>query len=517
MDSVFYLEGKALSNFLQSLGQTLGCSYICLWSYLPPPHNVLISKGGWYDDDSNRPSSSAGSFPRSLFDAYMHCICSIENGGVPGKAFKEGLPSLELGGLELLNLASIEIQRQFYQEARIQTAIFNGCRTGVMEIGMSSPTQKNISIEMGKWFPEDFTPHQQLRDPRLPDQSRPSSSSSSLRSLSVGSPEYSSLFDLVSASFVPDSTQEAPIERAIRPTSVSGPPYQLTMQAYSQQSNVYLPRPAIEDAAMTRAMLAVISSPSSSSSSYNPQNPTHRHQRSNQRTAFRAYDSALGPNFERRPSSYSQSNMKRMLALLRTIRPQMQEIRSSSTQLHHMISERKRREKLNESFEALRALLPPGIKKYKASVLSKTMEYLKSLKAQVLELQEKNSSLEASLLSVKEPLQEPLQEIRSERTVVQVVEAPESSSQSRRIELRVIVREEDCEMTDLLLRVLECLKQMQDVSLVSIDADTHLQETNQINRAIFRLQIKASDWNQEAFEEVVTRAIADMGRRGPPI
>lgn len=54
--------------------------------------------------------------------------------------------------------------------------------------------------------------------------------------------------------------------------------------------------------------------------------------------------------------------MKRMLALLRTIRPQMQEIRSSSTQLHHMISERKRREKLNESFEALRALLPPGIK-----------------------------------------------------------------------------------------------------------------------------------------------------------
>lgn len=118
------------------------------------------------------------------------------------------------------------------------------------------------------------------------------------------------------------------------------------------------------------------------------------------------------------------------------------------------------------------------------------MEYLKSLKAQVLELQEKNSSLEASLQSVKEPLQEPLQEIRSERTVVQVVEAPESSSQSRRIELRVIVREEDCEMTDLLLRVLECLKQMQDVSLVSIDADTHLQETNQINRAIFRLQIK---------------------------
>jgi len=34
----------------------------------------------------------------------------------------------------------------------------------------------------------------------------------------------------------------------------------------------------------------------------------------------------------------------------------------TSSQLNHMISERRRRERLNESFEALRGLLPPGSK-----------------------------------------------------------------------------------------------------------------------------------------------------------
>lgn len=223
---------------------------------------------------------------------------------------------------------------------------------------------------MGKWFPQDFNQQQQLGEPRLPSHSRHSSSSSSLRSLSVGSPESSSfLLDLVSASFVPGSIQEAPVERAIRPTTVSVPTHQLTMQAYSQRRNIFLPTPASEDAAMTRAMLAVMSSPSSSSSSYHPQNPSHRHQRNNPMNAFRAYDSALSPIVERRPSSFGENKTKRMLAFLRSIRPPMQEIRPTTNQLHHMISERKRREKLNESFEALRALLPPGSKVRRAFLL----------------------------------------------------------------------------------------------------------------------------------------------------
>jgi hypothetical protein len=35
---------------------------------------------------------------------------------------------------------------------------------------------------------------------------------------------------------------------------------------------------------------------------------------------------------------------------------------ASENQLQHMISERKRREKLNDSFHALRTVLPPGSK-----------------------------------------------------------------------------------------------------------------------------------------------------------
>jgi hypothetical protein len=44
----------------------------------------------------------------------------------------------------------------------------------------------------------------------------------------------------------------------------------------------------------------------------------------------------------------------------------------TSSQLNHMISERRRRERLNESFEALRGLLPPGSK-----VLSTQFEKLR--------------------------------------------------------------------------------------------------------------------------------------------
>lgn len=48
--------------------------------------------------------------------------------------------------------------------------------------------------------------------------------------------------------------------------------------------------------------------------------------------------------------------------------------RPSSNQLHHMMSERKRREKINESFQALRALLPPGTKV--CSILTQPLLYV---------------------------------------------------------------------------------------------------------------------------------------------
>uniref|UniRef100_A0A804NH49 BHLH domain-containing protein n=1 Tax=Zea mays TaxID=4577 RepID=A0A804NH49_MAIZE len=67
---------------------------------------------------------------------------------------------------------------------------------------------------------------------------------------------------------------------------------------------------------------------------------------------------------------------------------------NNSSQVYHMISERKRREKLNDSFHTLRSLLPPCSKKDKTTVLTNAASYLKALEAQVSELEEKNAKLE---------------------------------------------------------------------------------------------------------------------------
>ncbi|BAD72431.1 basic helix-loop-helix protein-like [Oryza sativa Japonica Group] len=71
----------------------------------------------------------------------------------------------------------------------------------------------------------------------------------------------------------------------------------------------------------------------------------------------------------------------------------------SDNQLQHMISERKRREKLNDSFVALKAVLPTGSKKDKASILIRAREHIKSLESKLSELEEKNRELEARLAS----------------------------------------------------------------------------------------------------------------------
>ncbi|GJN32144.1 hypothetical protein PR202_gb20622 [Eleusine coracana subsp. coracana] len=71
---------------------------------------------------------------------------------------------------------------------------------------------------------------------------------------------------------------------------------------------------------------------------------------------------------------------------------------SSVNQMQHMISERKRREKLNDSFYALKAVLPPGAKKDKTSILIRAREYIRSLESKASELEEKNKSLESRLI-----------------------------------------------------------------------------------------------------------------------
>jgi hypothetical protein len=228
--------------------------------------------------------------------------------------------------------------------------------------------QLDIEKEMRSWFPEDFS--QQFSLLRQ-EQNPPSSSSSSLRSLSLDSPDSSSLlFNIPTTSHFPETLGEIPIlHHQVLPTTTTTSPHQQAMQAFARSRNIQLPAPETENAAMARAILAVLSSTSSSSSSsHQPhQNLPYSHRLNSKAGAFKSYPSALGPRTQMGANVRKQSMLKRSFAFFRSLNllrlhERMQATRPTATQLHHMISERKRREKLNESFQALRSLLPPGTK-----------------------------------------------------------------------------------------------------------------------------------------------------------
>ncbi|KAK3014718.1 hypothetical protein RJ639_008388 [Escallonia herrerae] len=401
-----------------------------------------------------------------------------------------------------------------------QTAVFMGCKTGEIELGMTSDPQVNLEMELRNWFPEDFAQQVLPRELSQPtDQNRPSSSSSSLRSLSMGSPEPSSfLFNIPSTSYIQEAPKEAQIEQALRPTStttrtITSSPVQQAIQALSQIRNVQFPTIEGEDAAMTRAMLTVISSSSSPSSSSSSQS-----QRSQKASAFKSYrsTSALAPITPMTTRARRENMLKRSIAFLSTLnlmrnQGQIQGTRPTSTQLHHMISERRRREKLNESFQALRSLLPPGSKRDKASVLCSTTEYMSSLKAQVAELSRRNLILEAQLPR-KEAVDQGSSGSSSERSNIQVTHVAESTSEARIVDLRLSVRGVRGSMLDLVIRVLEFLKQAKNVTLVSVDAETQMVEANSMNRVTLRLQIEGVEWDEIVFQEAMIRVVDDLGR-----
>lgn len=205
----------------------------------------------------------------------------------------------------------------------------------------------------------------------------PSSSSSSFISVSMGSPEYSSLFFNM-----PTTTNTTP--ETAHAQLVGAPPIKYTLQTMPPSSSSSPPQiiqPSLQmpsaasdiDAAMTRAMLAVISSqPNITTPFYNKlyaqqqaaQAATHVGPQRGR--AFKQYVPAMRVEGGRRRGP---SLTKQAIAFLRRIPreiveagPPLQQVRPSPHQLHHMMGERKRREKLNELFQALRKLLPAGTK-----------------------------------------------------------------------------------------------------------------------------------------------------------
>lgn len=578
MDAAFQLDEGSRSNFLKLVMRSFSCSYICLWqSYMP---NCLLFLDGVYDEE-NQPaassSSSGVSLARRLFDEYQLSVFQIvQNECVPGFAFRNGLAYVELHEMEIQRLASVEIQKKFYQEARIKTAVFMGCKSGEIEIGFSNVSQMNVKKEliMRSWMlPEAFSRSQlsshtaevvpsSSNRVNIEQQNPLSSSSSSLRSLStMDSPEYSSLLfnTFQTSTSTPTTSLNIPADQVfttanftsllqpvLSPTtnifsSTSTSPHQQSMQAFSRiRANIQLPAPEIEDAEITRAILAVLTSPSTTSHQLvtpalnNDPAPSssHHHGLLNPKpsSAFKNYRSSpLAPRTQTKGAANlvvrKQTMVKRSISFLRSlnllrIRDQGMQTatRPTTSQLHHMISERKRREKLNESFHSLKSLLPPGTKKDKASVLITAREYLTSLKAQVDELSKKNQQLEAAarLIANKDEEEEAAGSSSSERVSVTLTHVSGSTTDQDHqqiIDLQVIVTSGESSTENILIRILEFLKQVKNVSLVSMEARTLKTESNpNINRVVLRLRVddQENEWDESAFQEAVRRVVGDV-------
>ncbi|XP_028774225.1 putative transcription factor bHLH041 [Neltuma alba] len=535
MDAVFSLPEPARAIFLQSIVQFSGCSYICLWAYDSPLSNRLLCLDGLFNVRINQPSTSLGiSVAQRLFDQYRSLTFDV-NDRIPGLAFKNR-SYLELQQPDLLRRAWTPIQTQFYQEARIKTAVFMGCNNGEMELGFPDMSQDDIQTALRNWFPDEFSRLQSSSNQQANiDQSQnpPSSSSSSLRSLSLsaGSPEYSSLLFNI-----PGSSPHFPQDHQSLTASSSGS-HQQAIQALAQATvQSPFPTPETENDAIMRAILHVLSSsnpPSSSSSA-----PLHHHQNlpnymvhpHDGTSAFRRYSPIIpSPSSQRGPGGQlrRQDLFKRSLTFFRGLnfirmRERIQTTRpASSTQLHHMISERRRREKLNENFQALRSLLPPGTKKDKASILTTAKEVLSSLMAETEKLRERNKWLEAatsssSMAAVPPAVKEASgddHEIVNERLNVRTIsrEPASSPSEERIVDLEVTVRGQSSQV-DILIRLLGFLKQDQNLSLISMEANTHLAHATSFNRITVRLRVEGSEWDEAAFREAVRRVAADLAQ-----
>lgn len=262
--------------------------------------------------------------------------------------------------------------------------------------------QDNAETLLWTLLPEDVSSQVAVQElPRdIEQQPNPPSSSSSLRLLSVDGPEHSSpLFNIQGSSLIPDplkeiaaagTDQQAALPRTLATTAPTTTiPEQLQdIEAFGGISNLRLPIPRnIEHEALTKAFLAVMSSPSSSTSSSQQQQhlqnlPGGSNGANPRGSAFRRYSTALLPMLQMKPITRRHDSMiKRGITYFRNLNLMRDQLRlqaavtgnhAMATRLHHVMSERKRREKLKESLHALKALLPPGTKVYHLRSLQKT-------------------------------------------------------------------------------------------------------------------------------------------------
>lgn len=207
--------------------------------------------------------------------------------------------------------------------------------------------QVNLEMEMRNWFPMDFSRQTYAEDftDHFTNQTlipTPSSSLSLDSNIEIDcSCSPSSLFNIpTTTSFITDPVLETNPNPNPNPSS-------LTLIRNSQ-----VPTIESEDGAMARAILAVLSSSTSSSCFQNTPPISH-----GRRAAFTRYQaSALAPI--RAPICKQRSLFGRAVLFYRQLNTHEEGNMPTATQMYHVIQERRRREKLNESFQVLKALLP---------------------------------------------------------------------------------------------------------------------------------------------------------------
>ncbi|KAM3347285.1 hypothetical protein ACQJBY_021326 [Aegilops geniculata] len=185
---------------------------------------------------------------------------------------------------------------------------------------------------------------------------------------------------------------------------------------------------------------------------------------------------------------------------------------SSVNQLQHMISERKRREKLNDSFQALKTVLPPGSKKDKTSILITAREYVNSLKSKVCDLEEKNKALQAQLAECARAAG--VEEDDAEKVEIQITRAAadreDGATTSEVCTVKIAARPAHGNTMDVVLRTLQCLNDQMgedDVSLVAMSTN----DGDGLTGAFLTMQLKSASgakWEEEVVREAVAKAVA---------
>ena len=133
---------------------------------------------------------------------------------------------------------------------------------------------------------------------------------------------------------------------------------------------------------------------------------------------------------------------------------------------------------------------------------------------QVSELEEKNSKLEKHIPACSEETQHPRRQQRACK--VQISKAAASAASDEVVVNLTVMVMVECDVVELVLRILECLRWMEQVSVLSVDADTYSPQVLLKAIASIKLRVVDGDWNEASFHEAMTKAVNDATSSPPP-